>query len=363
MKITCITPVFPPIRAGMARAAFEIARHLGEHADVQVLTPVRHALRDVSYSLSVIRPIVRIGYGSIHPLIGTALQTSDITILHYPFFGTNSLLSTAALFPHKSKFLMWYHMDPVGTGIAKPVIATHRVVISPIILRIPHGFLFASKDYVESSPHARIILAKPHIEAPFGVDKRFKPFDGAITEEKNKSVVFGFVGALDRVHQFKGINVLFDAFKKIKGDASLVIAGGGDMYEKYKIRAPERVKFTGSVSDDQLIKLYQLMDVLILPSTDRSEAFGMVASEAMACGTPVIVSDLPGVRGVIGPDDECGARVAPADAGSLTGAMQSVIDERNIWKKRGESAAKFAATNFDWEKLGRRVFEFCSTFV
>ena len=55
----------------------------------------------------------------------------------------------------------------------------------------------------------------------------------------------------------------------------------------------------GRLKFDDLVTFYSLIDVLVLPSVDPLEAFGMVQVEAMLCGTPVIASDMPGVREVI----------------------------------------------------------------
>ena len=58
----------------------------------------------------------------------------------------------------------------------------------------------------------------------------------------------------------------------------------------------DRWKFLGLIPDDQLAAFYHLCEVLVLPSTNSTEAFGMVQVEAMTCGTPAVASDMPGVR-------------------------------------------------------------------
>jgi glycosyltransferase involved in cell wall biosynthesis len=55
-------------------------------------------------------------------------------------------------------------------------------------------------------------------------------------------------------------------------------------------------KFLGLIPDDELAAFYHLCDVVVLPSTNSTEAFGMVQVEAMTCGTPAVASDMPGVR-------------------------------------------------------------------
>ncbi|OGL88378.1 hypothetical protein A3H75_03430 [Candidatus Uhrbacteria bacterium RIFCSPLOWO2_02_FULL_51_9] len=82
------------------------------------------------------------------------------------------------------------------------------------------------------------------------------------------------------------------------------MVGTGELLNAYKKEAAhlgiaDRVTFTGGVTDEELARWYAGARAEILPSTDRSEAFGIVLIEAMACGTPVIASDLPGVRTVV----------------------------------------------------------------
>ncbi len=68
---------------------------------------------------------------------------------------------------------------------------------------------------------------------------------------------------------------------------------------KYIGKFPGRIIFTGYINDSELISFYSMIDILVLPSIDPLESFGLVQIEAMLCGTPVIASDMPGVREVI----------------------------------------------------------------
>ncbi len=109
-----------------------------------------------------------------------------------------------------------------------------------------------------------------------------------------------------------------------------MVVGGGELLSQYKKEAArlgiaERVTFTGGVSDEELVRWYAGARAEILPSTDRSEAFGIVLIEAMACGTPVIASDLPGVRAVVERVNG-GSLVPPGDEQALARALQNAWD-------------------------------------
>jgi len=72
------------------------------------------------------------------------------------------------------------------------------------------------------------------------------------------------------------------------------------------LKIESRVAFAGRVTYTTLREFYQLADVTILPSTTRGEAFGLVLLESLACGTPVIASNLPGVKTVVDGKWVCG---------------------------------------------------------
>ncbi len=81
------------------------------------------------------------------------------------------------------------------------------------------------------------------------------------------------------------------------------MVGGGNLLSHYQelskhLQTTNKVKFAGSVSEIDLPLYYQNADLLVLPSINQHEAFGLVLLEALASGLPVIASDLPGVRSV-----------------------------------------------------------------
>lgn len=118
----------------------------------------------------------------------------------------------------------------------------------------------------------------------------------------------GFVG---RIVYEKGLQYLFEAIPRLRrsignirvqvvGD-STGVAGGSVMDElrPYREAYPDTIQFLGRFNIDDLVRFYHDIDVLVLPSIDPLESFGMVQVEAMCCGTPVVASDLPGVDEVV----------------------------------------------------------------
>ena len=90
---------------------------------------------------------------------------------------------------------------------------------------------------------------------------------------------------------YKGFEYLVRAMKAVRGH--LLIIGDGPLRTKLERMAAEsgvidRISFLGRVSQDEMVGYYHAADVFVLPSVARSEAFGIVQLEAMACGKPVV---------------------------------------------------------------------------
>ena len=110
------------------------------------------------------------------------------------------------------------------------------------------------------------------------------------------------------------------------------------------------VIFAGKSSDEDLPQYYNLANVVVLPSIDKSEAFGIVLTEAMACGKPVIASDLPGVRSVV-EHEANGFLVEPKNENILAEKINLILLSRELRKKFGERSRQIAEEKYDMEKI------------
>ena len=103
------------------------------------------------------------------------------------------------------------------------------------------------------------------------------------------------------------------------------------------------------VVNEELVKAYQSSDLTILPSIDASEAFGMVLVESMACGTPVIASDLPGVRTVV--SNVTGLLVQPNLVDSLASAIDTFIKQPSQLIELRKASAERAEEKYGWPRI------------
>jgi glycosyltransferase involved in cell wall biosynthesis len=173
------------------------------------------------------------------------------------------------------------------------------------------------------------------------------------------------IGFLGRFVEEKGIDVLLDAAPAILEkfpDATFQLAGaaqgvaGGSILPRLqgKIEAlGAHVALPGRLSDEALPLFYASLDAFVLPSINAYEAFGMVQAEAMAQGTPVIASDLPGVRRTVQLTG-IGALARAGDARALADAVIRVLHERRTRNEvRQRALAVFSNDRFldDYERL------------
>jgi hypothetical protein len=136
-------------------------------------------------------------------------------------------------------------------------------------------------------------------------------------------------------------------------DIELTVAGDGPLAGIHRQQAAnagaDNVRFAGRVSDDELAQLYHRHDVIVLPSTTRAEAFGLVLLEGMIAGCVPVASDLPGVRDVAGPT---GLLVAPGDAAGLRRALLSLAANRGRLEALSEASRRTAMAQ-PWDGVSR----------
>jgi glycosyltransferase involved in cell wall biosynthesis len=162
--------------------------------------------------------------------------------------------------------------------------------------------------------------------------------------------IVSFAGKLTH---FKGVDVLVKAAKtynnSIEGKTvATLIAGNGELYsELVELKDRLSIKnlfFLGHVSQKKLVDLYNIADVSTVPS--RVEPFGLVAIEALGCGTPVVVTNQGGLVDFI--NDDVGTLVDVDDDMELASAIKNELT-RNDKEERRERGYKYAKENFSWK--------------
>ena len=375
MKVAVITPTFPPYAGGIGAVAAQNARALQALGhDVTIFTPryqlVDEEIRDVA--IQRVRPLLTYGNAALITSFGWMLRGYDILHLHYPFFGGAEpmWLQRSKFKAQAAKLIIHYHMDVVGEGALRVIFSLHRKMLLPRIIAVADCVIVTSLDYASQSNIAPQLARWPDRfdEVPNGVDlSRFNPQPKSPTLLELHSIdpedrIVLFVGGLDKAHYFKGVNYLIEAMSRLRQAEyrwRLLIVGAGELAGEYRDLAVQlgvelKVTFAGYVPNDLLPQYYNLADVAVLPSIDKSEAFGLTLVEAAACGKPVVATNLPGVRSVVD-DGQNGLLVTPRDADDLASKINYLLGNPAIASQFGQAGRRKAEARYDWKIIGRQL--------
>jgi glycosyltransferase involved in cell wall biosynthesis len=165
-----------------------------------------------------------------------------------------------------------------------------------------------------------------------------------IQSEYGEQIVL-FVGKL---RYYKGVENLVAAMREVNAGAQALIAGTGPMETEWNTLAhtmglEHRVRFLGSVSDQDLPSYYQAARMFVLPFTQPSETWGAVQVEAMASGLPCICTELGTGTSYVNQDGITGLVVPPREPHALAQAINRLLDnekERAIMGKAALSRAR-----------------------
>jgi glycosyltransferase involved in cell wall biosynthesis len=163
-----------------------------------------------------------------------------------------------------------------------------------------------------------------------------------------------------KLSEEKGVHLLLEALEEV--DARAVVVGFGPSREELERRAGERVLFTGALEHRHLRHLWPLGDVSVTPSV-FPEAFGMVAAEAAACGSPPLVACHSGLAEVAEgleaayPEEHRGlASFAPGDAGDLAAKLAAILAlPRAEWDRLSYAARAAAVERWSWDTIAALI--------
>lgn len=216
-----------------------------------------------------------------------------------------------------------------------------------------------SPKYIISSPVLNK-LEQPVVLIPNGIDKA--PPLASYRQELNKyhkiygTHFFLFMGVF---RYYKGLDYLLEA-AKLTG-LPIVIAGdgpeSGELHRYVQEHELKNVHFLGHVSDEQKYALIDLARALVLPSSERSEAYGMVLVEAARQGKAMITTELESGTSYINIHNETGLVVPAKNAKELADAMQYMMDNNNRVDEMSALSKKRFEDNFTADIMGKSYAE------
>lgn len=220
---------------------------------------------------------------------------------------------------------------------------------------------------------ARLYQTSPHKVRviPAGVDLGlFRPLDKTHARKElglSEKKVILYVG---RIEPLKGLDILLNATAMLEdtSDTRLLIVGGKPGQDKElgrlkslaaQLGIADIVTFTGALSQTELPKYYSAADVFVLPS--YSESFGLVALEAMACGTPVVVSRVGGLKTFV-KDGETGYLIPWRCPEPFAQRIEVLLTNPPLREMMGKAAAA-KAQQMSWGGVADSMLEFYSCLL
>jgi rhamnosyl/mannosyltransferase len=216
----------------------------------------------------------------------------------------------------------------------------------------------ATQGHIDGSDFLPEFRSKCRV-VPFAVDDavlasgaQFVKQNVSRLKNRKRPVSVLFVG---RLIYYKGCDILLKAFALTRG-ANLTIVGQGKLEKKLKKLAvrlglTDKVKFLPPLPASKLSNLYADCDIFVLPSVEKTEAFGLVQIEAMAYGKPVINTNLPSGVPYVSLDGISGLTVPPKDVSALARALQKLIDADKLRRRLGQGAYRLAHTKYTMRQM------------
>ena len=319
MRILIALTYFHPYKSGLTVYAIRQARALAERGhQVTVLTSQydRSLPREeVQDQVRIIRlPVaLRLSKGVIMPRMPfTAWQLigeSDMVNLHVPQLEAAPVALLAKL--RRKKVVVTYHCDlKMPRGVIHKLAQWGAAFANRITAGAADVIVHNTRDFAEHSPFLRNYLDKlTVINPPIEVESVTQEDVVSFTKRYNIHPGQRIIGMVARLASEKGVEYLVEAMPSVIEaipDARVIFAGeyehvlGEEAYKAGLLpmisELGERWTFTGVLTEAEKSVFYQLCDLVALPSINSTESFGMVQIEAMICGTPVVATDLPGVR-------------------------------------------------------------------
>jgi glycosyltransferase involved in cell wall biosynthesis len=293
----------------------------------------------------------RVSKGVIMPTFGfiatRLVRSHDVVSLHLPQFDAAGVAARARLMGKPST--LTYHCDlklPAGpfNGFVNRVVDVMNYLAGLLADRV----IAYTDDFAVHSPflsrfaHKTVVIPPP-VELPPATPEEVEAFARRVGLDGGGPVI----GMAARLAAEKGVEVLLEALPRVLEvypNARVLFAGqyqnvlGEEAYarrlapllEKYR----DRWTFLGVLSPKEMAAFYPNLDVLVVPSLNSTESFGLVQVEAMLCGTPSIASDLPGVRQPV-LQTGMGEIVPVGDSRALAEAILRVVADGSGTSARG----------------------------
>ncbi len=280
-------------------------------------------------------------------------QKPDIVHLHFPYPLAES---SQWLLQRGQATVITYHSDVIRQ---ESMLKVYKPVLQRVLQQADR-ILPTSPNYIQSSPYLRPLADKCTV-VPLGIDVTHfgqdRTQEVAAIRRRYPGTLLLFVG---RLRYYKGLHYLVEAMKQV--ETPLLIVGRGPQAEALETQARQNpngdnIHFLGDISDEELPAYFQAADIFVLPSSQRSEAFGIVLLEAMAARTALISTELQTGTSWVNQHGTTGLVVPAQDADALAEAINTLLQDEPLRKVMADNAHQRVTANFDLPVLIDRILD------
>jgi glycosyltransferase involved in cell wall biosynthesis len=354
MRILTALTYYRPYYSGLTIYAERLARALVERGNqVTVLTsryqrdlPADEKLDGVRvYRLPV---LANVSKGVLMPAMflqaWAHIRKADIVHLHLPQLDAAYLALICWLL--NKPVVLTYHCDLVlPAGFVHSMANQVSHLANTVSMRFARQVVVNSMDYAESSSFLRRYLQKIcAVVPPVEVAASTREDELSLKHKTGLAAGQRTIGMVARLAAEKGVEYLVEAMPDIlKKHPNVCVLYVGQYQnvlgeEEYIRKLTPLIqalgghwKFLGILPPGELKAFYRLCEVTVLPSTNSTESYGIVQVESMSCGTPVVASDMPGVRQPVRLTG-MGRLVPPANAQALAEGIGEVLSHPDQYR-------------------------------
>jgi glycosyltransferase involved in cell wall biosynthesis len=368
--IVILGKFYPPELGGIERYTADVARVAGKAHRVTVVVHnvEKNDCTERDGNITVVRCGTRktIKSQPLSPSMLAHLRALQPDLVHFnaPNFWGAAMLSLCG---YTAPLVITHHADVFGRPFLRRAVMP---IYHSLVRRATCVVVNSMKNFTSSKDLSEKDV--PCVEIPWGIRPEAYQLssveEAAIAAERRQrfgdAPVVGFVGRLVR---YKGLPFLIEALSRLEGVHAILI-GEGPMRSQIteqvrKAGITKRVHFAGDLDEQAKIREMSMMDVLVLPSTDTTEAFGVSQVEAQLRGLPVVATSLPtGVTDVT-LDDVTGLLVSPRDVDALAKAILRLIRDPELAKRLGCAGRQRALRLFTLDLFEQRLAELFDTVL
>src|SRR6185436_9399810 len=290
MKVLQVGKFYPPHMGGIETHVQVLCRELQKRADVEVLvaseTKDDEEFWDEGVKVTRVGTRFKVSGAPVCPRLSSKIRRAKADLVHLHLPNPPAILSYLAS-GYRGPVVATYHSDIVRQQfVAKAFDPSLQ-----FFLKRCDSIMATSSRYVETSPILADYIDRCRI-IPYGIPiEQFSAYDPAEAERIRRQYGSRLIISVGRLIYYKGFMHLVEAMRNI--DGHLLIVGEGHLREELEKQAranqvAHKITFLGEVHNDDIVPYYHAADVFALASVARSEAFGIVQLEAMACGKPVV---------------------------------------------------------------------------